>query len=156
MALDYNFDCFQLVPDSVMIKIFAHVSTQRFLNLFTLKLVCKRWYSLAMDSTLWRKICFSRCENLNFPVLEQTLAYSSSVQEVEIDWCSLVDDYCLELIAERCPHLSALNVKGCRKVSDNGVIKIAENCINLKRISLSFYNNNLTSMALVKIIENCP
>lgn len=156
MEMECNFyDRFQLVPDSLMVKIFAYVSSQRFLNLFTLKLVCRRWYSLIMDSSLWRKIRLSKCENLDLSVLEQTLNFSSCVQEVLVDRCPLIDDICLALIAEKCPLLSVLNIKGCRKVSDGGVAEIAEKCVKLKRVSLSFYGSNITCTSLNKIVENC-
>ena len=143
--MECNFyDGFQLVPDTIMLKIFAYVSSRRFHNLFTLKLVCRRWYSLAMDSSLWRKIRLSKCEKLDLLVLEQILSFSNCVVEVLVDRCPLIDDACLELIAEICPLLSVLNVKGCRKVSDNGMEKVAEKCVKLKHVSLSYYNNNLT------------
>lgn len=151
MAIDIN-----ELPDTVLLFIFHLLASQRLYNLCRLRLICRRWRNLAIDSCLWRKISFPNNKRLNIEVLKNILSWCMNVKEVDLNYCSLVDDECLELIAENCPTLRILKVHNCIKVTDFGLEKISSFCPSLKSLNISYHDRqSITSATVSGFITKC-
>ncbi|KAL3266556.1 hypothetical protein HHI36_010723 [Cryptolaemus montrouzieri] len=74
----------------------------------------------------------------------------SQLQFLQVRNCDVVDDTVLECISENCRKLSALDIGGCTKVSDNGI-----NC--LKKIKgircLTLSKTQITNDGLINFIQ---
>lgn len=144
------------LPDTVLLAIFSLLSSQRLYNLCRMRLICRRWRDLATDSSLWRTISFPNNKRLNIEVLKNILSWCTNVKEVDLSYCPLVDDGCLEVITENCPTLRILKVHEC-KVSDFGLEKISSCCRNLKSFTISYHDRqSITSATVSEFITKCP
>ncbi|XP_031555463.1 F-box/LRR-repeat protein 7-like [Actinia tenebrosa] len=144
------------LPDTVLLGIFSLLASQRTYNLCRMRLICRRWRDLATDSSLWRTISFPNNKRLNIEVLKNIFSWCTNVKEVDLTHCSLVDDGCLEIIAENCPTLRVLKVRNC-KVTDFGLEKISSSCRNLESFTISYHDSqSITSEAVNEFITKCP
>ena len=143
----------QDLPESLVLRIFHFVSGQRIFNLFRMKLVCKTWYRLAEDCSLWRKVCFPDCDGFSYDVLKRILSWGGIVTEVNLTNCFLVNDDCLEMIAQKCPSLENLELKGCRLVTGSGLNAIRRKCGSLEHISLTVFKTNVAPFTLKEFIS---
>lgn len=70
-----------------------------------------------------------------------TLArYCRNLQTIFLRRCELVDDTCIEAIAQNCPRLSALNIGNCPLITDKSLIALARHVKFLKSINYSGTN----------------
>ncbi|EDO33222.1 predicted protein [Nematostella vectensis] len=146
----------QDLPETVLLQIFHELANKRIYNLFRLRLVCKSWYELTKDSSLWKFVCFPGCDRLDVDVLSRVLSWCPGAREVDISSCPLVNDQCIEVIATRCSHLRTLNVRNCY-ISDVGLRALATNCFGIKKLVLSYHDEvSITSEVLSELIRQCP
>jgi hypothetical protein len=52
-----------------------------------------------------------------------------------------------------CPKLIELNISGYNRITDAGIIRIAEKCSNLQGLRSCY---ELTDESLIRILESCP
>jgi len=140
-----NVPFFDALPDDVVVKIFSRLSAE---SLCACARVCRRFYFLAWEPTLWRNINFSGGETLDADFAIESvlklLARDTGGSEV----CSVVDrivlnnsfrltDIGLSVISRRCPELRKLELRNCREVTNFGVQSIASRCTSLSSLNLS-------------------
>ena len=115
--------------------------------------MCKAWCRIAKDASLWRRPRFSHCEKLDRRTLERVLSWCGLVREVDVHYCPLVDDGCLDSIAEKCPDLQVLNVEGCFRLTSAGLLAVGTRCQQIETLILSVPRHDSVE-TLVHLIEN--
>lgn len=94
---------------------------------------------------------------------------TSSVSDADIDYlcknCGVLTDLklsqfhhltstALKTIAQYLPLLKRLNVSGCSKICDEGVIAVAKTCVQLQALNIS-YCYSITNSAMQEVWSNC-
>ena len=66
----------------------------------------------------------------------------------------MITDNGLAALAQGCPDLRTIYLKGCSQITDNSINHIAENCKNLTDITFDL-NDNITTQSLHALIPLC-
>ncbi|KAG6421684.1 hypothetical protein SASPL_118241 [Salvia splendens] len=120
------------IPDECLALIFQSLpSTDR----NSCSLVSRRW--LSVDSQSRHRLALNASSSLS-PLLPSLLSRFDSVTKLALrcDRKSVsIDDDSLSLISLRFPNLSRLKLRGCRQISDVGMLALASNCKSLRKFS---------------------
>ena len=136
---------FDGLPDDLVLKIFSKLSAE---SLCKCARVCRRFYFLAWEPTLWRLINFDGGENLEADfAIESVLklltrdtggsVVCSVVERFSLNNCFRVTDVGLSVISRRCPELRRIELRNCKEVTNAGVQAIATKCTSLSNLDLS-------------------
>jgi F-box and leucine-rich repeat protein GRR1 len=49
-----------------------------------------------------------------------------------------ITDVSINALADNCPHLQGLNISGCQRISNESLIRLAQRCRHIRRVSLCF------------------
>ena len=133
---------FDVIPDNIIIKIFTSLPSD---SLCKCAGVCRRWYHLVWDITLWtsieihnNKIDVDRC----LRVLTKRLSLDTPtvcvmVEKIDCSYCEQLTDKGLHVIAKRCPELRKLVIKGCPNVTNIGLFEVVSRCVSLEHLNVS-------------------
>ena len=136
---------FDSLPDDLVLKILSKLSAE---SLCKCARVCRRFYFLAWEPTLWRSITFDGGDNLDADfAIESVLKLlardtggsvaCSVVERFSLNNCFRVTDIGLSVIARRCPQLRKIELRNCKEVTNAGVQAIATKCTSLSNLDLS-------------------
>ena len=136
---------FDSLPDDLVLKILSKLSAE---SLCKCARVCRRFYFLAWEPTLWRSINFDGGDNLDADfAIESVLKLlardtggsvaCSVVERFSLNNCFRVTDIGLSVIARRCPQLRRIELRNCKEVTNAGVQAIATKCTSLSNLHLS-------------------
>lgn len=145
------------LPDSIILRIFSILGTQRVYNLFRLRLVCRKWKAFAEDSDLWRTIAFPSELFFYLEDLEIIISWCDNVIEVDIS-SSLLDQQnseWLNMVSTKCPNLEVLKAKNCPQINAESFKKFTGSCSRLKKIMITI-PKDVTSEHFTEMIKNCP
>ncbi|KAK3597233.1 hypothetical protein CHS0354_004986 [Potamilus streckersoni] len=133
---------FDLLTDDVIVNIFSNLPTDQICKCSR---VCQRWYRLAWDPWLWKRIVISD-ETLDtdkaMKYLTKRLSYNTPtvcviVERIILTGCERLTDKGLRLIAKRCPELRHLEIQGCSNISNNALFEVVSYCVNLEYLDVS-------------------
>ncbi|XP_060579403.1 uncharacterized protein LOC132736312 isoform X3 [Ruditapes philippinarum] len=128
---------FDLMTDDVIVKIFSNLPTDQ---LCRCSCVCNRWYRLAWDPLLWKKIVINN-ENVHIDralkYLTKRLSYNTPtvcviVEKINLNGCERLTDKGLHAIAKTCPELRHLEIQGCSNVTNTALFEVVSYCVNLE------------------------
>ncbi|XP_060808363.1 S-phase kinase-associated protein 2 [Amyelois transitella] len=162
-------DSFAALSDEMMLSVFRWLPK---LTLSNCMLVCKRWYRVACDETLWQRLDLGN-KSLARNALERILARKPSVIRLansEIgEWhpttppiasriqfldlsMSTVDRHTLSCLLERCPALRRLSLENVA-LGDTQCLLVGK-CKNLETLNLAMCQG-ITADGLKAILEGC-
>ena len=74
-----------------------------------------------------------------------------------MSYCPTVSDSVLKAFAISCTRLQKFILKGCRQVSDVGLLSISSNCSELIELNLTRWNfqYKITDIGLLSLSERC-
>ena len=133
---------FDFLPDNVLLKILSFLPTD---SLCRTSSVCRRFYFMSWDPSLWTEIHLSG-EALDLDaalttclkIVSRDQRTSCMVQRVKLqDGCPRLSDLGLKAVATQCPDLRQLIVKKAPNLTNAGVADIVANCPNLTYLDLT-------------------
>ncbi|CAI9736100.1 F-box/LRR-repeat LRR-repeat 17-like [Octopus vulgaris] len=143
------------LPSSILLEIFKYLTIPE--RIHSVELVCKKWYELAKDPSLWRHINFQDFghKTLSDEILDKITSYSNHVVHLDISNTMGFSPEGISSVLKKCRWLSFLSLKGCCSLPDSTIQLIAENQHDLEQLYLDdcFCVTNPT---IVKIFHNCP
>ncbi|XP_013384148.1 F-box/LRR-repeat protein 7-like isoform X1 [Lingula anatina] len=150
----HRLSLFDLCPDDVILKIFQHLPTDQ---LCRCARVCKRWYTLVWEPSLWTQITINNeIANIDraLKFLTRRLSYNTPhvcimVEKINMNSCERLTDKGLHLIAKRCPELRHLEIQGCANITNLALFEVVSRCTNLEHL-------NVTGCALITCISLTP
>ena len=133
---------FDLMTDDVIVKIFSNLTTDQ---LCRCSCVCERWYRLAWDPLLWKRIVIN---DDRIPIdralryLTKRLSYNTPtvcviVERINLNGCIQLTDKGLHCVAKRCPELRTLEIKGCSNVTNTALCEVVSYCVNLEYLDVT-------------------
>ena len=133
---------FDLMTDDVIVKIFSNLTTDQ---LCRCSCVCERWYRLAWDPLLWKRIVIN---DDSIPIdralryLTKRLSYNTPtvcviVERINLNGCLKLTDKGLHCVAKRCPELRTLEIKGCGNVTNTALCEVVSYCVNLEYLDVT-------------------
>jgi len=148
------------IPQLVLLKIFRHVVESAGAIPFLCRAlrVCRLWYQLASDSTLWKTVDLSYGWIKTNDATLQLLCHTrfSKLTDINLSNCKLLTVHGLKLLADSCPQLTSINLSYCR-VNSIGVLYIVNKCSHLAEIELMSYGcpDVVSAKVVVQIINKC-
>jgi hypothetical protein len=169
-AEDVNTNNFSALPKEIILNIFSYFSTEE-LSLCVAP-VCKRWYEIGHDPSLWKELDFSRhCElpssklcraicratslrrlnlmgrvDLSTAEVAVFSQYIPLLESVNLGFCKGVNRTVIEYFVRNCPRLVDLNVEGCHLVDDNVTAALPR---GEKLEKFNFSHCNLTDSSII-------
>ncbi|CAH8335601.1 unnamed protein product [Eruca vesicaria subsp. sativa] len=138
------------LPDECLAHVFQHLGAG---DRKRCSLVCKRW--LFVDGQNRHRLSLdARAEISSF--LTSMLNRFDSVTKLALrcDRKSIsLSDEALVVISVRCLNLTRVKLRGCREITDLGMVEFAKNCGNLKKFSVG--SCNFGARGVNAMLENC-
>ncbi|KAL0657004.1 hypothetical protein Bca4012_077588 [Brassica carinata] len=143
---DYTLD----LPDECLAHVFQYLGAG---DRKRCSLVCKRW--LFVDGQNRHRLSLdARAEIFSF--LTSMFDRFDSVTKLALrcDRKSVsLSDEALVVISVRCLNLSRVKLRGCREITDLGMVEFARNCRNLKKLSVG--SCNFGAKGVNAMLEHC-
>lgn len=144
------------LTDESLSAVTKHCMSLEGLNLSMCKdITCRPLIPLFQDtsrSSLLRKLYLS-CREIDVDVLFVVASTCYNLEILDMAGLACVTNDLLISLAEHCPKLSKLGIKGCSEVTDMGVCAVARRC-PLKKIVVSGINN-LTDKSIFTLANQC-
>eukprot|EP00106_Octopus_bimaculoides_P004638 XP_014772080.1 PREDICTED: F-box/LRR-repeat protein 7-like isoform X2 [Octopus bimaculoides] len=148
------------LPSSILLEIFKYLTIPE--RIHSVELVCKKWYELAKDPSLWRHINFQDFghKTLSDEILDKITSYSNHVVHLDISNTMGFSPEGISSVLKKCRWLSFLSLKGCCSLPDSTIQLIAENQYDLEQLYLDdcFCVTNPTIVkvdSLARMLQNC-
>ena len=133
---------FEQLTDDVVLRIFSNLPTD---YLCRCARVCRRWYHLVWDPTLWTSIVINNSAidvDRALKYLTRRLSYNTPkvcviLERVNLNGCEQLTDKGLHTVAKRCPELRYLEVQGCTRLTNVGVFEAVSYCVNLEHLDVT-------------------
>ncbi|KAK7487434.1 hypothetical protein BaRGS_00021275 [Batillaria attramentaria] len=133
---------FELLTDDIVLRVFSNLPTD---HLCRCARVCRRWYHLVWDPTLWTSIVINNSAidvDRALKYLTRRLSYNTPkvcviLERVNLNGCEQLTDKGLHTVAKRCPELRYLEVQGCTKLTNVGVFEAVSYCVNLEHLDVT-------------------
>lgn len=130
-----------------------------------------------------RRLWMTNCHQISDIGVEAVVRTNPKLEELGLSFCERVSDRCFPTIAKGCPglvtlevelcmqlgnvamkHLAAglanenklrkLNVAGCRRISDEGLVEVAKSCTRLRELNVR-QCDKLTDVSIRAVTHNC-
>ena len=142
---------FDLMTDDVIVKIFSNLPTDQ---LCRCSCVCQRWYRLAWDPLLWKKIVINSDSvqiDRALKYLTKRLSYNTPtvcviVERINLNGCEQLTDKGLHAIAKTCPELRHLEIRGCANVTNAALFEVASYCVNLEYLDVTGKHSQVVTL----------
>ncbi|KAK3595438.1 hypothetical protein CHS0354_003433 [Potamilus streckersoni] len=169
-----------VLPSSLLLHIFSYLSLFDILR--KASLVCKYWYNLCRDPSLWRYLNLGYQMKLTDQVLGQLSLFSERVIYVDLTDCRFLTNTGIRALLNRCrylqtlklmrclditddafigldigkasPHIQKLHFEGCSRLTDKTIIQFAKGCPDIQLLHLN-HCNRMTDEGIVTLAENC-
>ena len=136
---------FSRLPDSALSCVFSHLNSD---VLCRCARVCRRWWRVAWNPTLWRYI---RIEGATDATINVDKALKALTRRLSFDTptvCVMIESICLTgnvhltdkglyTIARRCPELRCLDIHGCADVTNIALFEVVSRCVNLEQLNVA-------------------
>lgn len=129
------------------------------------------------------KLRLAACHQVSDAGIESVVRANKRLQEIVISFCERISDRSIATIAKSCPCLAVLeaelciqlgstgmkclaimhanpatlrrlNVSGCRRINDEGIIEIAQKCTRLQEVNVR-QCDKLTDLSIQALTHNC-
>ncbi|KAL1567833.1 putative VIER F-box protein 2 [Salvia divinorum] len=138
------------IPDECLALIFQCLSSG---DRKRSSLVCRRW--LAVDGQSRHRLSLNASGEAA-PYLPSIFTRFDSVTKLALRCdrkSTSINDAALALISQRCRSLTRIKLRGCREVSDLGMLALAQNCKNLRKFSCS--SCSFGAKGMNALLNNC-
>jgi hypothetical protein len=118
---------------------------------------------LSCEEIAWLRSRNMKIKHLNCDTVADNTAALIAGFGIHLEWLNIdkqcvsdmssVSDMSMIRIAEDCPNIKHLSISGFRNITDSSIIKIAEYCYNLKELNLS--RCRVTDRSMIRIAEGC-
>lgn len=133
---------FEQLTDDIVLRVFSNLPTD---HLCRCARVCRRWYHLVWDPTLWTSIVINNSAvdvDRALKYLTRRLSYNTPkvcviLERVNLNGCEQLTDKGLHTVAKRCPELRYLEVQGCTRLTNVGVFEAVSYCVNLEHLDVT-------------------
>lgn len=147
---------FQQLSDDIIVKIFSNLTTDQ---LCKCSRVCKLWYRLIWDPTLWTSLVINnKAVNIDRALksLTKRLSYNTPtvciiIEKINLNGCENLTDKGLHTIAKRCPELRHIELQSCSNITNPALFELVSNCVNLEHLNVSGCSN-ITCVSLANSI----
>uniref|UniRef100_A0A9L0JAE9 S-phase kinase associated protein 2 n=1 Tax=Equus asinus TaxID=9793 RepID=A0A9L0JAE9_EQUAS len=166
------------LPDELLLGIFSCLCLPELLKVSS---VCKRWYHLAFDESLWqtldltgrnlhpdaigrllsRGVVAFRCPRsfIDQPLVEHfsNLAQNSNLVRLNLSGCSGFSESALKTLLSSCSRLDELNLSWCYDFTEKHVqVAVAHVSETITQLNLSGYRKNLQRSDVSTLVGRCP
>ncbi|XP_002736348.1 F-box/LRR-repeat protein 17-like [Saccoglossus kowalevskii] len=141
------------LPRFLFLHMLTNFTVPQLLN--CVSLVCKYWYELCYDSSLWRVINLEDYKMLPDKALLKLTNISDNVIYLNVSDCRKVTDNGVVAMARQCPNLQELVAIRCTQLTVLSYSAIGEYCHKLHCINVSG-NKTFSNECLKKIAMGCP
>ena len=130
------------ISDLVLLQIFSWLSTK---ELCLVSRVCRRWYNLAWDHSLWKAIILHGegvcADKALRSILRQLCDHSqtdlcSNVKQLFVYDGAKMTDKGLTSLSRKCSELTHVQLQNCSMLTDSAVSELVTLCCNLQRLDL--------------------
>ncbi|XP_056850594.1 F-box protein SKIP2 isoform X2 [Raphanus sativus] len=138
------------LPDECLAHVFQYLGAG---DRKRCSLVCKRW--LFVDGQNRHRLSLDARDEI-FPHLASMFDRFDSVTKLALrcDRKSVsLSDEALVVISVRCSNLTRVKLRGCREITDLGMVEFAKNCGNLKKLSVG--SCNFGAKGVNAMVEHC-
>ncbi|XP_070535426.1 F-box/LRR-repeat protein 7-like isoform X2 [Ptychodera flava] len=158
----HHLSMFDMIPNGLVIKIFSYLSTT---ELCKCTQVCRLWYHLSWEPTLWRTIklnSYSINVDKALRILTKRLCRETpnvclTVQKIVLSGCEQLTDRGLFVIAKRCPELQKLELSGCAYISNEALFEVISRCPHLDYLDISgCHQITCIDLSLEASLNVCP
>ncbi|XP_074661401.1 F-box/LRR-repeat protein 17-like [Tubulanus polymorphus] len=142
------------LPSFILVKIFGLLPLHTLL--LRVAVICRAWYALTTDSSLWRHLDLKGQLRASDEVLLRLTRYSQKVVSVDISSVQWITSKGLTRMLQHCKYLEVLKINWPSSIiGDESLGKIGELCSNLRHLSLSSAYM-LSDDSVKKIARGCP
>jgi F-box and leucine-rich repeat protein GRR1 len=82
------------------------------------------------------RLTLTNCEGLTDHGLSGLIKDNNHLLALDISGDLQITEAAINVLAENCPRLQGLNISSCDRISNESMIRVAENCKYIKRVSL--------------------
>ena len=131
------------LSDAALLQIFSWLSTN---ELCAVSRVCRRWYNLAWDHSLWRTITLhgegTCADKAVRSILRRLCGQSqsglcSSVKQLFVFDGAKITDKGLTSLSRRCTELTHVQLQNCPTLTDSAVCELVTRCPSIQRLDLT-------------------
>uniref|UniRef100_A0AAA9SMW2 S-phase kinase associated protein 2 n=3 Tax=Bos TaxID=9903 RepID=A0AAA9SMW2_BOVIN len=166
------------LPDELLLGIFSCLCLPELLKVSS---VCKRWYHLAFDESLWQTVDLAgrnlypdvvgrllsrgvvafRCPRsfMDQPLVEHfsNLAQNTNLLRLNLSGCSGFSESALKTLLSSCSRLDELNLSWCYDFTEKHVqMAVAHVSKTITQLNLSGYRKNLQRSDVSTLVGRCP
>uniref|UniRef100_A0AC11D1K1 S-phase kinase associated protein 2 n=1 Tax=Ovis aries TaxID=9940 RepID=A0AC11D1K1_SHEEP len=166
------------LPDELLLGIFSCLCLPELLKVSS---VCKRWYHLAFDESLWQTVDLAgrnlypdvvgrllsrgvvafRCPRsfMDQPLVEHfsNLAQNTNLLRLNLSGCSGFSESALKTLLSSCSRLDELNLSWCYDFTEKHVqVAVAHVSETITQLNLSGYRKNLQRSDVSTLVGRCP
>lgn len=127
----------QDLPDDVLLSIFAYFSCRQLCQV--IGCVCRRWYTLSRNPTLWKDIDLSNY-NCSLTYLEMICHYFQTAHSLKLPYYDSFKDESFTSIIRFCPRLYKIDCSFCAGITCQAIVNLVEYCPNLVDINVEGSN----------------
>lgn len=115
--------------------------------------VNKTWNVLANETASWNYLRIIEPSACD----EKTHPFSryQGLKVLKVDVGHQLEDEFLIKMSENCPNLRELDLYICPKLTDKSIVAVTQNCTKLQKLRLT-HCNKLTDKSITSVAENCP
>ncbi|XP_058094859.1 uncharacterized protein LOC131240585 [Magnolia sinica] len=159
--------CWASIIQEILIQIFSNLD---FASLVSVSRVCRSWRCVAHFQECWDRIYFAHNEiflenNIKESLVpdHQARLCRESVYVIRyagfgaksIFVSPLADDMMLQMIADRCPSIESISLRGCERISETAFLKLIRTCKDLKLVDLKLWLA-VSASTIEEMGRSCP
>ena len=144
------------LPDSTLLAVFSYLSLR---EVCRKQLVCKKWYELLHDFSMWSRIVIHRDNHLASILSEDILSlwlrrWDRHVRLLRLRYCRKLTNFACQLIANNCSRITCIDLQGCIGIGDFGIELIADKCPLLEKVNL--FMTGITDVGCSDLVRRVP
>uniref|UniRef100_K3WKE1 Clu domain-containing protein n=1 Tax=Globisporangium ultimum (strain ATCC 200006 / CBS 805.95 / DAOM BR144) TaxID=431595 RepID=K3WKE1_GLOUD len=173
-----------LLSDVSMLRVSLYCTQLESLDISHLELVTDAaLLGIGKNCHRLKRLWMTNCRQISDLGVEAVVRGNPKLEELGLSFCERISDQCFPTIGKSCPNLSVLevelcmqlgnaamkhlvaglaasnklrrlNIAGCRRISDEGLVEVAKYCTRLKEVNVRLCDK-LTDMSVRMVTHNC-
>lgn len=144
------------LPESALLRIFSLLTLR---ELCSVQVVCKCWYELIQDFSLWNDISIANDNQLSSILTEEMLGvwlarWNRHIKTLRLRYCRRLTNFTGHLIGNNCSQIASIDLQGCIGIGDYGIALIADRCSMLKKVNL--FMTGITDVGFSDLVRKVP